>query len=231
MSSEHIPNPPTRLHALAREVLEALRDKPAACAIILGGGVALQHYCDYRETHDIDAWWVTRPVSETEVLLKDVMEQVGRRHGMALRVRNWGETQSYELQKAGQTVFSFQIAIRSVAIDPASPSNWPPVQIETLQDNLGAKMNALVARGAPRDVLDSYTVVERGIATIEELWAAWERKNPDGDLAAAKTNVLRRLTELEARRPLSTIADSGIREQAARVREWIQKELCREEFR
>lgn len=110
--------------------------------------------------------------SSTRVPPLDRKVRLGKRHGTTLRVRNWGETQSYELQNAGQTVFSFQVAVRSFALEPAALSAWPPVQIETLLDNLGAKMNALVARGVPRDFLDAYTVVERGIASIEELWAA-----------------------------------------------------------
>jgi len=46
MFSDHSPTMPARLHALAKEILDELRDQPAAAAIILGGGVALQHYCD-----------------------------------------------------------------------------------------------------------------------------------------------------------------------------------------
>jgi len=229
MPFSHQPTPPVRLHALAKEILDELRDKPAAASIILGGGVALQHYCEYRETKDIDAWWESQPKSDGEELLSAVMQKVGERHGMKLRVRNWGDTQSYELQEGGRTVFSFQVAVRSVALEPARPSAWPPVQIETFLDNLGAKMNALVARGAPRDLLDAFTVVDRGLATVNELWAAWARKNPGGELPAAKANVLRRLEELEARRPLASISDSERRESASRVRIWTRTELCNEE--
>lgn len=228
MQSAYQPTPPARLHALAKEILEELRNKPAAASIILGGGVALQHYCEYRETRDIDAWWESQPRSEAEKLLREVMQQVGQRHGMGLRVRNWGDTQSYELQEKGRTVFSFQVAVRSVALEPAYPSAWPPVQIETLLDNLGAKMNALVARGAPRDFLDAFTVVDRGIASVDELWAAWGRKNPSQELPAAKANVLRRLEELDSRRPLDSITDSKERENANRVRSWTRAELCKE---
>ncbi|MFM7243986.1 MAG: hypothetical protein ACKO40_07390 [Planctomycetaceae bacterium] len=46
------PVPPTSLSALAREVLDLLNSRPAAADIVLGGGVALAHYLDYRDTYD-----------------------------------------------------------------------------------------------------------------------------------------------------------------------------------
>ena len=229
MDSKISPTTPQRLHVLAREILDELRAQPAAAAIILGGGVALQHYCEFRDTRDVVAWWETRPTPDAESLLADVMERVGTRHGLSHRSRNWGETQSYELQDAGQTVFSFQIAVRSVSLEPPRPSVWPPVQIETLLDNLGAKMNALVGRGAPRDFWDVFTVVQRGLVTVNELWVAWARKNAGKSTSEAKVNVLRRLEELEARRPLASIPDSQSRDDAAKVRAWTRNELCKEE--
>lgn len=230
MFSDHSPTVPTRLHALAKEILDELRDRPAAAAIILGGGVALQHYCEYRDTQDIDAWWKSNPTTDAQQLLKETMERVAKRHGYALNVRTWGETQSLELQDQGKTIFSFQVAVRSVELEPPGPSAWPPVQLETLLDNLGAKMNALVNRGAPRDFLDVFTVVQQGLATIDELWGAWGRKNPGSELASAKAQLLRRLEELEARRPLSIIAEPDSRDSAAKVRTWTRNEFCREEL-
>ncbi len=225
-----LPTTPQRLHVLAREILDELRDQHAAADFILGGGVALQHYCEYRDTRDIDAWWDTLPTADAELLLAEVMDRVGKRHGLTLRIRNWGETQSYELQDAGQTVFSFQIAVRSVRLEPPYPTAWPPVKIETLLDNLGAKMNALVGRGAPRDYLDVFTVVQRDLATADDLWDAWARKNVGKEITEGKVNGLRRLEELEARRPLSSIADIKSRDQAANVRSWIRNVLCKGEL-
>ncbi len=230
MFSEHSPTTPARLHALAKEILDELRDQPAAAAIILGGGVALQHYCEYRDTQDIDAWWESNPTTDAQQLLQETMERVAKRHSYTLSVRTWGETQSLELQDQGKTVFSFQVAVRSVELEPPGPSAWPPVQLETLLDNLGAKMNALVNRGAPRDFLDIFTVAHQGLATIDELWDAWTRKNPGSELASAKAQLLRRLEELEARRPLAIIAEQNSRDSAAKVRTWTRNELCREEL-
>ena len=76
MDSKISPTTPQRLHVLAREILDELRAQPAAAAIILGGGVALQHYCEFRDTRDVVAWWETRPTPDAESLLADVMERV-----------------------------------------------------------------------------------------------------------------------------------------------------------
>ncbi len=229
MLNNSTPNVPRRLNVLAREILDELFAQPAAAALILGGGVALQHYCEYRDTRDIDAWWATMPTFEAEQLVTAVMDKVAKRHGYTLHVRNWGETQSYELQAENQTIFSFQIAVRSVTLEPSLASAWPPLRIETLLDNLGAKMNALVGRGAPRDFLDIYTVAERGLTTVEELWVAWCRKNASKELAEGYVNVLRRLYELEARRPLDSISDSEERARADKLRTWVRRVLCKEE--
>ena len=59
------PEVPANLDPLAREVLEGLRGHAAAEAIVLGGGVALQHYCEFRTTLDIDARWAARTDSRT----------------------------------------------------------------------------------------------------------------------------------------------------------------------
>ena len=51
------PQRPTTLPLLAEAILAALSDEPLAGEIVLGGGVALKHYDDFRPTQDIDAWW------------------------------------------------------------------------------------------------------------------------------------------------------------------------------
>jgi hypothetical protein len=221
------PQVPQRLDELAREVLEALRAFPESGAIVLGGGVALQHYCEFRDTRDLDAWWADAPDPRTQAVLQRVLADVGRRRGMTLVVRSWGETQSYELQRDGKTVFSFQIAVRTRPLAPALPSAWAPVQIEAFEDNMGAKMNALVGRGAPRDFLDVYEAARRRLATEDDLWEVWGRKNPTGRREEAETAVLRHLELIEARRPLAAIDDPVQRARAEEVRRWVRERLCR----
>jgi hypothetical protein len=140
----------------------------------------------------------------------------------------WGDTESHELVADGDKVFSFQIARRSVALDPSLESAWPPVRIETLRDNLGAKMNALVGRGAPRDLLDIVEACRAGLTTPAVCWELWLAKNAGGDAREARARVLHHLMLIEARRPLASIEPEPERAAAASVRAFVRERLCRE---
>ncbi len=98
----------------------------------------------------------------------------------------WGETVSFELSDGNRKIFSFQIALRTVELDPPRESAWPPVLIESLADNVGNKVNALVQRGAPRDFLDIRQLVTNGIVSVEKCWDWWSRKNPGVGVRQAK---------------------------------------------
>ncbi len=220
------PTPPRELNALAAEVLSKLRGQPGAEHLIIGGGVALQHYCPHRPTVDLDGWWRDRARHETEVLLEGVLCAMAQAHGLTYQRRAFGDTQSFELVQGGQKVFTVQIALRSVALDEPLPSAWTPVLIETFRDNLGAKMNALVGRGAPRDFTDVFEVCYRGLATPEDCWSLWQQKNPDQEVSAARSRVLLHLEQIAARRPLNSLADPAERKRAQRLRAWVQRRLC-----
>ncbi len=182
--------------------------------------------CSTRDTRDLDAWWDSAPQPDTERLLAETVRAVGEQHGLTLRVRRWGETQSFELLDSQRTVFGFQIAVRTQELVPPLPSAWPPVKIETFLDNVGAKMNAVVSRGAPRDLLDAHEVVRRGLTCVEDLWRAWQDKNPAASQAEAHVSVLRHLELLEQRRPLAAIDNHLERERAHEVRHWVRAKLC-----
>ncbi|MGH7566230.1 MAG: hypothetical protein ACREK2_05320 [Gemmatimonadota bacterium] len=216
---------PDHLDPLALEFLDLLRNTPAAGEIVLGGYFALRHYMDYRATHDLDAWWRTGRVEEALQAVRRVAAAVAERHGMVLGERQWGETVSFDLAREEKTVFSFQIAVRSIELDPATVSSWPPVLIESLHDNIGAKMNALVERGAARDFLDIKEAVTRGLVSASTCWQLWSRKNPGRDPRAAMAHVLKHLEALEQRRPLAEIRDTVARDSARRARAWIRRTL------
>jgi len=93
--------------------------------------------------------------------------------------------------------------------------------IETLRDNIGSKMDALVKRGAPRDFVDIHRVVEDGLVDGAMCWKLWREKNPEVSAEAAKGQALTHLTRLEARRPLEKIADLAERQGAERLRRWF----------
>lgn len=219
------PHRPGRIDPLAAEMLEILRDSPAAGEIVLGGYFALQHYADYRPTRDLDAWWRTGRTEEALEAIRWASKAVAERHGMKVREREWGETVSLDLARGEKTVFSFQIALRSLELDPPVESAWPPILLESFSDNVGAKMNALVQRGAARDFLDIREVVTRGLVSVEECWDLWSRKNPGRSRTAARANALKHLEAIEQRRPLEEIPDPPTRDAARRTRAWIRETL------
>ena len=51
------PERPRTIDPSAEVLLTQLQSFPAARHTVLGGYFALKHYCDYRITHDVDAWW------------------------------------------------------------------------------------------------------------------------------------------------------------------------------
>src|SRR5205085_6108341 len=104
---------------------------------------------------------------------------------------------------------------------------WPPIQIETLADNIGSKMNALVDRGAPRDFLDIRAIVQQGLMAASQCWDFWARKNSGQDLTAAKQKVLLHLDALEARRPLESIKSPDERRHMQATREWFRRDFLR----
>lgn len=216
---------PATIDPIADEILRQLSEKPEAAEIVLGGYFALSHYVDYRQTHDIDAWWKGRASPAAEKDICDSMHAVCAARGFELRKRRFGETVSFEMCRGGRKEFSFQIAIRSVSLETPSASPWPPVLIETLADNVGSKMNALVDRGAPRDFLDIRQIVTAGLLSASDAWALWSAKNPSQDIQAARQKVLLHLSALESRRPLAGISDPSDRASVDLNRRWFRTEF------
>ncbi len=216
---------PRNLDPLAERVLKSLAARPEAAEIVLGGYFALQHYADYRSTHDIDAWWRTHPSATTEAAIRAVMEEIVAAEGYELRERRFGETISLEMHRDGKKLFSFQIAVRSVELEPPGLSPWPPILLETIHDNIGAKMNALVGRGAARDFLDIAHLVQAKLTTPAECWTLWSRKNPGGSLDTAKSKVAFHLMTMKSRRPLDSIQNPVERAKAQQTREWFRREF------
>lgn len=214
-----------RSESLAAEILSALTAFPEAEELVLGGYFALRQYADYRATNDLDAWWRTGKTERTMACLRQVMVGVAERHDLVFAERAWGETVSLELAEDGRKIFSLQVAVRSIELESPTVSRWPPVLVESLADNLGSKMSALVQRGAPRDFVDVHEAVARGIATVDQCWAWWAGKNPGIDRRLARAQVLRHLEGIEQRRPIDSIGEPREREAAARTRAWTRGTL------
>jgi hypothetical protein len=221
------PTPPANLNPYARELLDALAGHPEAAQIVLGGGVALSHYLEYRTTVDVDAWWRAEANPETRALAGKLMQDLAVRHGLQFRLRSWGETESYELLSEGRKVFSFQISGRTRYLDAPLQGSWTPVMIETLRDNVASKMTALIERGAPRDLRDIYELCTRRLLDIEECWQLWRDKDAARDELEARDKVLFHIERLELQRPLQKIASPHERESAAALRQWFRTDFCR----
>jgi|688.fasta_scaffold36085_7 hypothetical protein len=227
MRSDVSPVPPSNLSAYAREVLELMAGDAAAAEIVLGGGVALAHYLEYRDTFDLDAWWASAPTNAARELMARAVQMVADRHGLVASRRSWGETESFELSAGPRKVFSLQIAARDRYLDETAVAAWPPVRIETLRDNVASKMTALVERGAPRDLRDIHQLCLHGLMTIDDCWNLYRAKHPTHDIREAAGKVLHAVERLEAQRPLSAIASDAERSEAATVRKWYREGLCR----
>lgn len=220
------PKRPQNLNPYARELLDALEGHAEAADIVLGGGVALSHYLEYRGTVDADAWWRKEANAVTRHLLQVLMEDLALKHSLKHRLRVWGDTESYELLDGNRKVFSFQISTRTHYLDAPQEASWPPLMLETLRDNVASKMTALVERGAPRDLRDIYELCTRDFATIEECWKLWQAKNDQRDLQEGRAKVLFHVQRLELQRPLATIPSSEERASATAVRQWFTNRFC-----
>lgn len=219
------PRKPASIDPLAERILVELARTPEASQIVLGGYFALQHYAEYRRTNDIDAWWRERAQPAVESRIREVMQRVAVSEGSEYGERRFGETLSFELLRNGRKYFSFQIAVRSVELEPPVPSPWPPILLETLSDNIGAKMNALVGRGSPRDFTDIHRVVSTGLATAADCWELWRRKNSGQTIDDAKRTVVHHFAAIERRRPLDSIRDENLRRNAESIRLWVRQQL------
>jgi hypothetical protein len=157
-----------------------------------------------------------------------VLEKTLREFG-PVRTRAWGDVVSIELQSDGGQVFSFQIAQRSARLEPARPSPWKDILLDSFDDLVASKMVALVERGAPRDFLDIYQIGLQSLATPLKCWQLWRRRqelaNSDTDLARARLAILTHMARIEQHRPLDTIADNSARAEAERVRTWFKEEF------
>ncbi|MFQ6015945.1 MAG: nucleotidyl transferase AbiEii/AbiGii toxin family protein [Anaerolineae bacterium] len=196
--------------------------------ISLGGALGLLHYLDYRPTHDVDAWWAASATSEDQRQVIRVIETTLESFGQ-IKTRAWGDVVSVELLCEGKAIFSFQIARRSVQLEPPALAPWTAVLLDSFPDLLASKMVALVERGAPRDFRDIYALCQAGLTTPRECWDLWRRcqqlAGSDTDGARARLAVETHLARIAQHRPLAQISDPRQRAEAEQVRHWFTEEF------
>lgn len=227
-----IPKKPSHLSAFAQACLEALVNAGLADTISLGGAFGLFHYYEYRVTHDVDAWWQENVSEEKKQEVVQTLQSRLRKFG-SVRIRVWGDLTSIELEQEGKTVFSFQIAVRSQRLEDLNVAGWIGIPLNSFQDLVATKMNALIQRGAPRDFLDIYSVCKMKLITIEECWNLWHRRQDllgnEHNFYKARLAVETHLKRITLQRPLASIADNDVRDQARELREWVMQSFLRGE--
>ncbi len=222
------PQQPSHLSPYAQACLIALVNANLADRISLGGGLGLFHYLDYRPTHDVDAWWSDSLTEAQKQAVLEVLETSLSSFG-SVRIRAWGDVLSVELSQAGKTVFSFQIAARTLRLEEPVSAGWINVPLDSLADLVASKMNALVERGAPRDFLDIFTLCQSGLLSVDECWALWFRRQSlsgsDTDAARACLAIETHLERIALHRPLEKIIDLEQRHRAQQLRDWFLDEF------
>ncbi len=146
-----------------------------------------------------------------------------------LSIREWGDVCSLELRREKNTVFSFQIADRSVQLEESVPTKWIDVQLGGLNDLIAETTVALVESGAPRDLLDLFAVCKAKIAIPQECWQLWhlrqERSGGSTSRSRATLAITTSLSRIELRRPLISIENQQQRDEAERTRNWFKEEF------
>jgi len=140
---------PKNLNPLALGVLNALTQHSESNSIILGGYFALKHYLDYRDTKDIDAWWVQGLWEPDQKRLfndfKKLIEDFAYSQNMEIRERKTRNMQSMlKYMQTAKQFFSFQIANREIQLCEPLTSPYPPILIETLESSLASRITTFI---------------------------------------------------------------------------------------
>jgi hypothetical protein len=219
---------PRNLSPLARACLEKLAEHGELVSV--GGAIGLSYYLEYRPTADVDAWWEGGRIEQRAGLIEEVQGVLGR-FG-EVRRRSWGDVVSVELLREDGTSFSFQVARRSVRLGNPVAAPWPPgLRVDSLEDLAAGKMEALVARGAPRDFRDIRALCSAELSTPEQLWELWTRRRlgarETADRFQAAVAVRTHLERIERVRPLESIASEADSNAARELRTWVKETLLR----
>lgn len=216
---------PENLPEYSETVLQALVSQGLAGKITLGGAFGLLHYLDYRQTHDVDAWWAAETTSEEQQSVIETIEVALHPFGQVTH-RRWGDVVSIELTQERQKIFSFQIARRSAQIAPTTTAPWIDVPLDSFADLVASKMVALVERGAPRDFRDIHALCQADLITSDACWQLWQQRQSlagsDVDRNRARLAVVTHLARIEQHRPLNEIVNAQSRKAAEEVRHWFR---------
>jgi hypothetical protein len=172
----------------------------------------------------VDAWWEPEATAEQRAAVIATVQRVLSRFGQT-RTRTWGDVVSVDVQLGNRAAFSFQVASRSVRLEPPYHDPDSGIMIDRLSDLIASKMVALVERGAPRDFRDVHEVCAAGLVTPADCWRLWRQRQmqggSDADPHRARLAIDTHLQRIAQHRPLALIQDSTQQAEAARVRTWF----------
>lgn len=104
-------------------------------------------------------------------------------------------------------------------------AGWINVPLDSFDDLVATKMNALIQRGAPRDFLDIYTICQAKLISMVKCWNLWHKRQGlignEHDASKARLAIETHLERISLQRPLEQIKDDQERENAKQVREWF----------
>ncbi|MGA2975626.1 MAG: hypothetical protein ABSF77_09985 [Spirochaetia bacterium] len=95
------PRLPQSISPYARLCFDAIAAKGLGRFLSIGGGFGLAHYMEYRDTHDIDAWWREPASEDTRARVIQTVVEALRSHGR-VRTRSWGDVTSVKLEQASR---------------------------------------------------------------------------------------------------------------------------------
>ncbi len=224
------PKRPKQVSPYAQACLDALSATGLGRNVSLGGAFGLLCYLDYRHTKDVEAWWVRAATGEERKATLAAVEKALGAFGEIER-QSFGDVARLRLLRGRKTIFSFDVAVRSAAIEEPVPSPWPGIAVDTIPDLVASKMAALVRCGASRDFRDIYMLCQHGLMDVARCWELWRARQlaagEDADARPAACAVQSNLERITTARPLGAIADRTERAAAEKVRTWYAKEFVR----
>lgn len=223
------PSRPKEISEYAEACLLTLSSHGLGRKLSLGGAFGLAYYLEYRQTHDVNAWWETSASPEDRNQVVRFLTEALSRFG-EVRTRAWGDVVSVELIREGRASFSFQVAQRSAQLELSRVAPWPTeMLLDSLPDLVAAKVAALVERGAPRDFRDIYELCKVGFVSPPSCWTLWRNRQQlsggDSSPSRARLALETHLARIESQRPLGEIRDPSDRSSAAQLRTWFRKEF------
>ncbi len=170
--------PPSRLTALQVEILGAFFRREQS--YFLTGGAALAGFhLGHRETHDLDLFTLSGPLTGGVDALRDMARELG---GGCEETRTAPECRRFVISCASESVVVNLVWDRSPQLVVEKP-NVGSIRVDPPDEILANKLCALLGRAEIRDLVDVRALEESGLSLTRALEAARQK---DGGLTPAQ---------------------------------------------